>query len=61
MKNDLTQFEKDLLLSINIKHGKKFNYKNLMEWNSDRATIERGLQDGEAIYEALGCFVAIKE
>ena len=61
MKNDLTSFEKDILKIINITHNKKYTYKNLMEWNSNRKQVENNLKPGEIIYEALGCFVAIKE
>jgi hypothetical protein len=60
MKNDLTPFEKDLLRSINQKNGTNFNYKNLMEWDTDKVRVEKNIQEGEKIYEALGCFVAIK-
>lgn len=60
MKNDLTRFEKDLLESINLIHGTKYNYKHLMEWNSNKQTIENNLKEGELIYEAFGCYVAIK-
>lgn len=60
MKNDLTPFEKDLLKIINLNNRTSYNYKNLMEWSSDKAVVEKNLQEGEKIYEALGCFVAIK-
>lgn len=59
--NDLTPFEKDLLKVINLNNRTNFNYKHLMEWSSDKAIVEKNLQSGEKIYEALGCFVAIKE
>lgn len=61
MKDDLTKFEKDLLKSINMMNGKKYTYKNLMEWNTDKNVVEKNLQPGEKIYKALGCFVAIKK
>ena len=60
MKNDLTQFEKNLLRIINLKNGTKYNYKNLMEWRATKPEIEKNLQDGEEIHEALDVFVAIK-
>lgn len=60
MKSDLTRFEKDLLRSINQKNKTNFNYKHLMEWNSKRESVEKNLMQGEVIYEALGCYVAIK-
>ena len=60
MKNDLTPFEKNLLRFINQKNGTNFNYKNLMEWGTDKVRVEKNIQDGEKIYESLGCFVAIK-
>jgi len=61
MKNDLTKFEKDLLKSINLFNKTKYTYKNFMEWNSNKASIEKNLEEGEKIYEAFGVFVAIKE
>jgi hypothetical protein len=61
MKNDLTPFEKNLLKIINLNERTRFNYKNLMEWNSDKNTVEKNLQHGEKLYEALGVFVAIKQ
>lgn len=60
MKNDLTQFEKNLLRNINFKNGTSFTYKHLMEWNTNKEILEKTLQDGEVVYEALGCYVAIK-
>ena len=60
MKNDLTPFEKDLLKSINMTNGTRYNYKNLMQWSTDRKVVEENLEDGEIIYESFGCFVAIK-
>jgi len=59
--NDLTQFEKDLLKVINFNNGTSFNYKNLMEWSSDESVVKGNLQDGESIYKAIGCYVAIKD
>lgn len=59
MKNDLTPFEKDLLKSINLINGTRYNYKNLMEWNTKKESIEKNLKEGELIYDALGCYVAI--
>lgn len=59
MKNDLTKFEKDLLKIINLNNCTKYNYKHLMEWNSDKERVKKNLQSGEKIYEALGCYVAI--
>lgn len=61
MKNDLTGFEKNLLRSINMLNGTKFNYKNLMEWSSNKDTVSSNLKDGEEIYEVMGVFVAIKK
>jgi len=60
MKNDLTSFEKDLLKVINFYNRTNYNYKNLMEWSSDKKTTENNLQQGEVMYEVLGMFVAIK-
>ena len=60
MKNDLTPFEKDLLKVINLHERTNYNYKNLMEWSSNKETTEKNLQQGEVMYEALGMFVAIK-
>ena len=31
-----------------------------MEWSSSKAIVEKNLKDGEKVYEALGCYVAIK-
>lgn len=61
MKNDLTDFERTLLRVINLTNNTNYTYKNLMEWNSSKKVIEGSLQDGEEIYEAIGCFVAIKK
>ena len=61
MKNDLDQFEKNLLKIINIEHNKKYNYKNLMEWNTNEELFKENLREGEKVYMALGCYVAIKE
>ena len=60
MKNDLTPFEKDLLKSINMINKTSFNYKNLMEWGCDKDRIEKNLKEGEIIYRAFGCYIAIK-
>ena len=60
MKNDLTSFERDLLKIINIENNTRYNYKNLMEWNSNETTVKKNLQNGETIYQALGVFVTIK-
>ena len=60
MKNDLTQFEKNLLKSINLFNGTKFTYKHLMEWNTSEDALKSNLKEGEVMYEALGCYVAIK-
>ena len=59
MKNDLTKFEKDLLNTINILNGTKYNYTNLAEWGSSEDVIKKNLRDGEIIYKAMGVFVAI--
>lgn len=59
-KNDLTKFEKDLLKSINVFNKTKFTHKNFMEWCSDKKTIESHLKEDEKIFEAFGCYVAIK-
>lgn len=61
MKNDLTPFEKNLLKVINLEHRTKFNYTNIMEWNTRKDLIESNLREGEKIYKALGVYVAIKE
>jgi len=61
MKNDLTKFEKDLLKAINFKNLTTYDHNNLMEWSSSKEAVEKNLQKGEKIYEALGCYVAIKE
>lgn len=61
MKNDLTKFEKDLLRSINMTNSTNYNYKNLMEWSTDKSIVENNLNDDEVMYEALGCYIAIKE
>lgn len=60
MTNDLTKFEKDLLKWINLNNNTKYNYKHLMEWNTKRERVEKNLKEGEIIYEAFGCYVAIK-
>ena len=60
MKKDLTAFEKDLLKSINMLNNTKYNHNNLMEWSTDKKVVEKSLKEGEKIYEAFGCFVAIK-
>lgn len=59
-KNNLIQFEKDLLKSINFMNGTRYNYKNLMEWSSSKEVVESKLQEGEIIYETFGCYIAIK-
>lgn len=63
MKNDLTTFERNLLMSINrqSKPQKKYTHKNFMEWSNSKSHIEKGLVDGEKMYEVSGYFVAIKE
>ena len=61
MKNDLTQFEKQLLKNINIKYNKKWTYRNLMEWATSKQIIEKNLQENESIYEYNGIYVAIRE
>lgn len=61
MENDLTQFEKNLLKVINLNNRTNFNYKHLMEWNSNKESVEKDLVEGEVLYEAMGVFVAIKE
>jgi len=60
MKNDLTPFEKNILKSINLNNNTNYNHKHLMEWNSKKETLEKNIQEGELIYESLGCYVAIK-
>lgn len=60
MKDDLTQFEKTILTVINMEHGTKYNYKNLMEWSSDKSHIEKTLRHGEIMYSVLSVHVAIK-
>jgi hypothetical protein len=59
-KNNLIQFEKDLLKSINFMNGTRYNYTNLMEWSSSKEVVEAKLQEGEIIYETFGCYIAIK-
>lgn len=59
MKNDLTPFEKDLLRSINNTHKTRYTYKHLMEWGADRFMIDKNLQEGEVVYQTLGCYVTI--
>ena len=60
MKNDLTQFEKDLLKVINFQNSTKYNHANLMEWSNDKKIVEKNLKSDEKIYYVLGCYVAIK-
>jgi len=59
-KNDLTKFEKNLLKTINLFNRTSYTHKNFMEWNSSKDTVEKNLREGEQVYEALGCYVAIK-
>ena len=59
MENDLTPFEKKLLDSINFFNKTKYTYKNLLEWSSSKAVVERNLQEGELMYEACSCYIAI--
>lgn len=47
MKNDLTPFEKDLLKIINLNNRTRYNYKNFMEWNTNKETVEKNLREGE--------------
>lgn len=60
MKNDLTKFEKDLLRSINNIHSTNYDYRNFMEWNTDKSVVEKNLEEGEVIYSVLGVHVTIK-
>lgn len=60
MKNNLTPFEKDLLRSINRANGTRFNHKHLMGWAADKVIFDKELQPDEVVYQALGCYVAIK-
>lgn len=60
MKNDLTKFEKDLLRSINNIHSTNYDYRNFMEWNTDKSVVEKNLEEGEVIYSVLGAHVTIK-
>jgi hypothetical protein len=60
MKNDLTKFEKDLLKIINLNNKTNYNYTHLMEWSSSKETVEKNIREGEKVFEALGCYVAIK-
>ncbi len=60
MKNDLTRFEQDLLSAINLNHRAKYNHTHLMEWSTSKEVVAKNIQDGEKIFEALGCYVAIK-
>ena len=59
MKNDLTEFEKNLLRSINVVNRTNYNYKNLMEWSNLESQIKKNLREGEIMYSSLGMFVAI--
>ena len=59
MKNDLSQFEKNLLKDINLRHRTNYTYKNLAEWSADSGIIQSSLEEGEIMYRSLGCFVAI--
>jgi len=59
MENDLTIFEKYLLKCVNANHGTNYNYKHLMEWDTNKEIVEKNLQEGEIMYQALGCFVVI--
>jgi hypothetical protein len=61
MKNDLTTFERNLLRVINVIHNKHYNYKNLMEWNTDKTLVESNLEEDEVLYHVMGVYVAIKE
>lgn len=61
MKNDLTTFEKNLLRGINFANDKNYTHKNFMEWSNSKTHIEKGLLEGEKMYEVSGYFVAIKE
>lgn len=61
MKNDLTEFEKDIIKYLNSTRDTKLTHKNLMEWNSSKSTIESNSQEGEKIFKALGVYVAIPE
>lgn len=60
MKNDLTQFEKDLLKSINMTNNTRYNYKNLMEWNTNKSIVENNIKENEKLYTAFGVWVAIR-
>ena len=60
MKNDLTPYERDLLKVINLYNRTNYNYKNLMEWSSNKDVVQGRIRDGEIMYESLGMFVAIK-
>lgn len=60
MKNDLSPFEKDLLKSINLFNNTKYKHTQLMEWSSDKETVEKNLKSDEKMYEAFGVYVAIK-
>ena len=60
MKNDLTPHEKNLLKVINLTNNTAYNYTHLMEWGTNKILLEKNLRAGEKIFEALGCFVAIK-
>lgn len=60
MKNDLTDFERNLLREVNKQNGKNYTYTNFMDWSDDIASMKKGLEKGEILYSALGFFVAIK-
>jgi len=59
MKNDLDQFEKNLLKMLNFGNATFYTHKNFAEWSSDRKVVEGNLRDGEKIYEVAGVFVTI--
>jgi hypothetical protein len=60
MKNDLTRFERDLLKAINFKHGVKYTYQHLMEWNTSKEVVLKNLKEGEKMLDAIGVYVAFK-
>lgn len=60
MKNDLIPFEKELLKSINFFNNTNYTHQHLMEWSSNKQTVEENLKEGEILYKALNCYIAIK-
>ena len=60
MKNDLTDFEKNLLRTLNFLNSTNYNHNHLMEWSSSGDVVEKNLQEGEKMYEVQGFYVSVK-